>query len=199
MDFALHPNLAQIAASYDDICERVQLGLITGPEARTAIMGLVARDDTGVQWTISPDDGLWYRRTRTGELVADTPPRSGIPTPSGWDVSTSDAFGDPRDRIHTQTVDPLRHRSATDLTGSTIAATQMTSTGPRMSAPSDRLKRRIVAVLAAVLLAAAVVMLLRPDAADAPAPSTAPAPAPSSTVAPPPGPAPTAPAPAPGP
>lgn len=158
MESALHPNLAQLAASYDDICSQVEMGLLPPADARTAIMALVARDDAGVQWCISPADGLWYRRTRTGELVADTPPRSGIQTPSGWDVSSSTAaLGDPRHRIYTREVDPLQYRSPTDLVGSTIAGavtpTRRGATGRFRFGPQAT--RRVVALVAVLLLAAA--------------------------------------------
>lgn len=161
MEFALHPNLAQLAASYDDICSQVEMSLMSPADARSAILALVTRDDAGVQWCISPDDGQWYRRTRTGEMVMDSPPRSGIQTPSGWDVSSStESLGDPRHRVHTREVDPLEHRSPTDLAGSTVAAsltpTRRGSLGRFHVEPA--MMRRGVALLAVVLVAASLWM-----------------------------------------
>ena len=83
----LHPNLAIIAAKYDAIQQDFARGLITPQEAQARIRRLEARDDQGVTWVISPSDGRWYRRTVDGRLVPDTPPRSGIHTPSPFDVS----------------------------------------------------------------------------------------------------------------
>lgn len=173
MESALHPNLAQLAASYDDICSQVEMGLLSPAEARQGIMALVARDDAGVQWCISPDDGQWYRRTRTGEMVADTPPRSGIQTPSGWDVSSSAAaLGDPRHRIYTREIDPLEHRSPTDLVGSTIAGsvtpTRHGTHGWFQARPE--LVRRAVAALAVALLGAAAWIFVSSSDEGTPAP-----------------------------
>lgn len=178
MEHALHPNLAQLAASYDDICSQVEMGLMAPGDAKAAIMALIARDDAGVQWCISPDDGNWYRRTRTGEMVADTPPRSGIQTPSGWDVSSSTtALGDPRHRVYTREVDPLEHRSPTDLAGSTVAASVTPSRrGPSLGSfrPSDTFVRRAVAALAVVLILASAWMFWSSSSPETPPVETLP-------------------------
>lgn len=116
----LHPNLARMAAAYDDIMERFARNQITKEDARYRISNLVSRDDQGVQWCISPDDGQWYRQTVGGRLVKDTPPQAGVGTYSGWELSGGgDPLSDPRLRVVDNKVDP---RSLTDphtLAGST--------------------------------------------------------------------------------
>lgn len=103
----LHPNLALIASQYDDIIRKWQLGQLTEVEAKRQLGSLVARDDSGVQWTINPTDAQWYRRTRTGSLVQDTPPSSGISTLTGWDVSgsSSNVVDDPRRRVVSEEIE----------------------------------------------------------------------------------------------
>jgi hypothetical protein len=162
MDAAIHPNLAQIAASYDDICEQVNMGIMSGPDARRAVMALVARDDQGVQWLISPDDGNWYRRTITGELVSDTPPTSGIATPSGWDVSGAEQIEDPRRRVWGFTVDGDAGRKPGELHGSTVAALRVQRGTKRQAGLAGNKTVRIaVAVFAVVALLLAAWLLLK--------------------------------------
>ncbi len=88
----LHPNLARLAARYDDIYARFARGSI-GPEAaRSEIAALVARDDEGTQWSLDPDSGRWLRRTISGGLVPDEPPTYGLATPTPHDVSRGSGF-----------------------------------------------------------------------------------------------------------
>ena len=89
MPKSLHPNLAKLAASYDDILMRYSTGVLSAAQARAEITTLVARDDDGILWTIDPDSGQWMRRTRTGDLVASEPPSYGLATPTPHDLSTS--------------------------------------------------------------------------------------------------------------
>lgn len=70
----LHPNLAKLAAAYDEIFLRWSCGQIDAAEARMEILALQARDDDGILWSIDPESGAWLRRTLGGELVRDTPP-----------------------------------------------------------------------------------------------------------------------------
>jgi hypothetical protein len=171
MDAAIHPNLAQIAASYDDICEQVNMGIMSGPDARRAVMALVARDDQGVQWLISPDDGNWYRRTLTGELVSDTPPTSGIATPSGWDVSGAEQIEDPRRRVWGFNVEGDAGRQTGELHGSTVAALRVQHTTKRnLGLAGNKAVRAAVAVFAVLALLAAGWMLLGPSSEPEPVP-----------------------------
>ena len=57
----LHPNLAKLAAAYDEILDRIARGQVTSVAARAEIAQLEARDDQGVRWNIDPDTGEWVR------------------------------------------------------------------------------------------------------------------------------------------
>lgn len=83
----LHPNLARIAAAYDDIHRRYGLRQLSADDAKAEILALQARDDDGVIWRISPNDGSWLRRTRDGQWVRGTPPPAGLATPTAHDLS----------------------------------------------------------------------------------------------------------------
>ncbi len=84
----LHPNLARLAAVYDQIVESFTRKEIDDLEARSRIRRLRARDDQGVIWSLR-EDGQWYRQTRDGQLIPDTPPTSGIPGVSPFDMSSN--------------------------------------------------------------------------------------------------------------
>lgn len=78
MDRPLHPNLAQIAAAYDDVMQAFRSGLLSAVEARRRVLTLVARDDNGLEWSINPDTGQWQYRSHFGELVSANPPAYGV-------------------------------------------------------------------------------------------------------------------------
>lgn len=82
----LHPNLARIAATYQQILGRHSRGEITLTTAHGEIRELVARDDEGVQWTINPRDGGWLFLSRNGQWMPADPPRSGFATMTPHDL-----------------------------------------------------------------------------------------------------------------
>ncbi len=88
MEQPLHPNLARIAAAHAAVRANLNSGRISTSEARAQVAALVARDDQGILWSVDYATGVWMRRTRTGQLVADTPPSYGLATPTPFDVST---------------------------------------------------------------------------------------------------------------
>ena len=115
----LHPNLAKLAASYDEIIERYSIGRVTAAEAHAEIATLVARDDDGILWSINPDDGAWMRRTRGGDLVVGTPPSYGLATPTPHDISTPPTGFSPTDRIQSHEVKNELLYSPSEFAGST--------------------------------------------------------------------------------
>lgn len=115
----LHPNLARLAASYDDILEQFARDQLSAQQARQRISALVSRDDQGVQWCINPDDGQWHRITLQNEMVRDDPPEVGLATYTGWDLSGGDPMADPRHRIIDEAVDPRNLNAPESLVGST--------------------------------------------------------------------------------
>jgi hypothetical protein len=114
----LHPNLARIAAKYDQIIERYGRGEITAAQARAEVSTLVARDDEGASWLINPDTGGWLRRNRSGELVTAVPPTYGLGTPTPHDVSPGSAFN-PDSRIDFHEVSDELLYSPNHFAGST--------------------------------------------------------------------------------
>jgi hypothetical protein len=116
----LHPNLARLAASYDDVMERYGKNQLSEDEAKRLIRNLVARDDQGIQWSIDPDDGQWFRYTLKGAKVKDTPPEAGIATHTGWDISGGgDKLADPRLRVVDEEIDPRAYHDPANLPGAT--------------------------------------------------------------------------------
>ena len=95
----LHPNLAQIAASYDQLVEEYAQGKLDATEVGYQMNRLQARDDNGIVWRISPDSGQWQRRNPSNEWVEATPPVSGKPTMTSWGASRADRLEDPRKRV----------------------------------------------------------------------------------------------------
>lgn len=147
----LHPNLAQIAAAYDDITEQHARHLLTDQQAYQRIAALVARDDQGVQWCISPNDGQWYRRTRAGQLVRDTPPAWGVATLTAYDLSEGDPFADPRRRVWRAEVDPASLQGQ-GLAGATIVAAQQSSVSSAAApGPWKKVALAVVVALMAVV------------------------------------------------
>lgn len=124
----LHPNLARLAASYDDIMERYTKNQLTEKEAKELIKNLVARDDQGIQWAIDPEDGQWFRYTLKGMKVKDSPPEAGIATHTGWDVSGGgDPLADPRLRVIDEDIDPRAYHDPDGLVGATSRYTRNTT------------------------------------------------------------------------
>jgi hypothetical protein len=115
----LHPNLARLAAAYDDIFVRWTRGTIDAEQARIEIAALVARDDEGILWSIDPDNGQWLRRTITGDVVPGTPPTYGLATPTPHDLSGGDRAVNPDLNLHLQRVDDELLFSPSSLAGST--------------------------------------------------------------------------------
>jgi len=115
----LHPNLAKLAAAYDEIFLRWSRGQIDAAEARMEILALQARDDDGILWSIDPESGAWLRRTLGGELVRDTPPSYGLATPTPHDLSNNPQAFDPGAAVHMQRVDDELLYAPSSLTGST--------------------------------------------------------------------------------
>lgn len=162
----LHPNLARLAASYDDILEQFTRNQLSAEAARQRISALVCRDDQGVQWCISPDDGQWYRVTMQNQLVRDEPPEVGLATYTGWDLSGGDPMADPRHRIIDQRVDPRELHDAASLVGSTARFVR------NQADEQGRVRRRSTGwvVLTATLAVAAAVSLWLALGHDDPAP-----------------------------
>ena len=119
----LHPNLARLAASYQEICERFALGSIDAVQSSAEVRDLVARDDDGVQWTINPRDGGWLYMSMQNGWQPGTPPTSGLATLTAHDVTARSSLGseiryNPDDSIAWSEVD----ESAEGLRGATRRA-----------------------------------------------------------------------------
>lgn len=146
MDSTLHPALARIAASYDEIVLEFQQGRLTAPESRRRIMSLVARDDNGVEWSIDPDSGRWRYRTTWGEFAYADPPGFGMVPVTAHDLGA----GSGRhldDRVIMHDVDMDRVSSPDSLFGSTFSPT-----GPASKSAKRRWGARQFAGVALILL-----------------------------------------------
>jgi hypothetical protein len=119
MNNSLHPNLAKLAATYDEIFLRWSRGQIDADIARQEISALVARDDDGILWSIDPDSGAWLRRTISGELVPGTPPSYGLATPTPHDLSHNPGSFNPGNSVRMQKVDDELLYAPSSLAGST--------------------------------------------------------------------------------
>jgi len=152
MDRPLHPNLARIAAAYDDVMTDFRAGRITPAEARRRVLTLIARDDNGLEWSIDPDTGGWQYRNQFGEMASANPPAYGVAgfTPGDLGGGRRD---DPRVRLYEVDQDALRSegqlRGSTSITENTVRRH-----------PSVRGVRRNVAVGAIVLVTLLVAALL---------------------------------------
>lgn len=101
----LHPNLAKIAAAYDDIIDRMNRHMLSHTAARSQIAQLEARDDDGTRWSIDPTSGAWVRKTAFGDLEFDaTPPTFGYATADAFDLTPNDRAFNPADRLTFQAV-----------------------------------------------------------------------------------------------
>jgi len=117
----LHPNLAKLAAAYDDVVRRLDAGQITVQQANTEIAQLEARDDDGVRWSIDPVTGDWVRKTAFGDSEYDPePPASGYMTHDAFDYTPDSQVFNPRDLMQLDAV-PETNQRPTDLVGATRA------------------------------------------------------------------------------
>lgn len=167
----LHPNLAKIAAAYDDIIERSSRRQITPSQARSLIAQLEARDDDGVRWSIDPDSGQWVRKTAFGDAEFDAaPPTSGYRTFDAHDLDPNSSAFNPADRLTFQAVS-----EAPPHPGSLLGATRRLEAEP---APTRSLtgllrdRRALLVALVGVVVVAVAMWAARPDARQAPAPVT---------------------------
>jgi hypothetical protein len=150
---SLHPNLARIAAAYDEICERVARRQITPEEARAEIAQLEARDDEGVRWSLHPDTGTWVRRTAFGDLEFDAaPPAAGYPTMDAFSFTgdVNPAAFDPTTRVTKYAVED------TPVPGGLRGATRLGAHEPQEQSWRDRLPRWAVTLTQVGVVAAAV-------------------------------------------
>jgi hypothetical protein len=121
MDQSLHPNLARLAASYDVILADWSAGRCNADQARLRMSQLEARDDQGVRWRLDPDDGEWRRMGLDGRWEHGVPPKWGLATASGWDLSGGvDPFADPRRRVVSRDVDVNHVTDRDSLSGATV-------------------------------------------------------------------------------
>lgn len=143
-DRPLHPNLARLAAQYDEILRQFSVRQLDPATARNKIRALHARDDEGVVWSIDADTGAWMRRTRTGDWVEGTPPTSGLATPTAHDFSRDPSLFNPDSRIV--------FCETSDVPNGLAGSTRVTEA---REAPRDArtLRTRIAVVLGVVVLA----------------------------------------------
>jgi hypothetical protein len=151
MASSLHPNLARLAAAYDDVMERYAHRQLSPQQARDQILALVARDDNGVVWSISPDTGRWQYRNSHNELVAAEPPAYGFASLTAHDLTTASDAYDPDARISFYEVDDNLLHAPGSLLGSTRVA-------PRSGLPIGKVAAALVTM--AVIVAAAVLLLV---------------------------------------
>jgi hypothetical protein len=148
MDRPLHPNLAQIAAAYDDVMQSFRAGLLSPVEARRRVLTLVARDDNGLEWSINPDTGQWQYRSHFGELVSANPPAYGVVGFSPADIGG----GEPAEgRVALYEIDQRTLYTPGQLRGATML-------GER-PAGARRGPRRVLVIAAAVLGAGLLAVL----------------------------------------
>lgn len=151
MDRPLHPNLARIASSYDQVMHEYRAGRLSPAEARRRTLTLVARDDNGLEWSINPDTGSWRYRNQFGDMVSANPPAYGVAafTPTDLGGGTGD---DPRVRLYEIDQDALQNTN--QLRGSTaLPSTPEGAVGGVM--------RRISPVVLILAGAGGVLLLLR--------------------------------------
>ena len=82
----LHPNLARIAAMYDEIVSDLNTGKISANQAHRLILTLSAKDDNGVEWSINPENGVWRYRSLSGDLREGEPPQYGMASMTPYDI-----------------------------------------------------------------------------------------------------------------
>jgi len=153
MDRPLHPNLARIAAVYDDVMTEFRAGSISPAEARRRVLTLIARDDNGLEWSLNPDTGGWQYRNQFGEMTSANPPAYGVAGFTPTDLGGGRG-NDPRVRLYE--VDQEALRAEGQLRGST----SLVEDGRRTVLPRALTGRRaattvvlLVALIAAVFFA----------------------------------------------
>ena len=152
MERSLHPNLARVAAEYDEVLLAFQQGRIAPNEARRRIMALVARDDNGLEWSIDVETGKWRYRTHFGSFALGDPPAYGVLAPTPHDLGSGTRLPSD-DRVALQQVDMIALTSEGSLTGSTL----LPPIGDvRPAAPS---RRAMIAALAVVVGVVMIVVL----------------------------------------
>lgn len=164
----LHPNLARLAAAYDNVIERYSRREINPNQARSDILALVARDDNGVQWSIDPDSGDWCYRNLKGQLVVGDPPSYGLATPTAHDLSRNPNAFNPDTKIQFQEVDESLLHPPGSLIGSTRVRANDSSGSFKEFIQSTRGK--ILSAAAALAVAGLIFVNFGPDlsADDAP-------------------------------
>ena len=114
---ALHPNLARIAARYDEIIKMHANRQLTSTQARSMIDKLAARDDLGVEWSIDPDSGEWRYRSKDGLFLHATPPSWGLASATPKDMGSGSV--DFNKDLHFYEVDSKTPRGLTNSTRAT--------------------------------------------------------------------------------
>jgi len=89
MEQSLHPNLARIAAEYDEVVKNFKNGMLTQSEARRRVLALTARDDEGLEWSFDPDTGMWRYQNKWGDYVLSDPPLAGVMGLAPEDIGAS--------------------------------------------------------------------------------------------------------------
>lgn len=158
MERSLHPSLARIAASYDEILLEFQQGRLSAPESRRRILALVARDDNGVEWSIDPDSGRWRYRTKWGEFAHGEPPGFGMVQATAHDLGAGSGRS-PDDRVTMQEVDLDLLVSPAALAGSTMSASPVRS--PKRSRRFGVRQFVGAALIGTALVALAILLLTR--------------------------------------
>lgn len=172
---SLHPNLARIAAVYDDIVLRFSRGELNAADARGQILALMARDDNGTMWSIDPDTAGWRYQTLQGRLEPGEPPMSGLATPTAFDLTRDSRTNNPDSQISFYEVDEDLMHPPTSLVGSTRRRPTAKPVGPLAKAMAfvDRylntpLKKIIAVLILGLLLVLAVMALTGGDEAETP-------------------------------
>ena len=125
----LHPNLAVLAARYDDVADQARRGLLDPAEAHRRIAVLEARDDAGTRWRIDPASGAWERLSVARGWELATPPTFGLATPTPLDVSPPGGVA-PAPDVAVRPVDEAGLYAGRALAGSTR--------GPRRTPEPER-------------------------------------------------------------
>ena len=86
----MHPNLARIASIYDTVILARRNGQMSETDAYKRIDSLIAKDDFGVEWSISPETGEWRYRDRWGDYYYENPPEYGMVSTTPYDLQSGD-------------------------------------------------------------------------------------------------------------
>ncbi len=90
MNKPMHPNLARIASIYDTVILARRNGQMSETDAYKRIDSLIAKDDFGVEWSISPETGEWRYRDRWGDYYYENPPEYGMVSATPYDLHSGD-------------------------------------------------------------------------------------------------------------